>query len=131
MRTVQHCQTRWPIELRGAATLTRAECANHRVVIDGQKTHHLMAIPVRDEDFACRRHNGDTPGIGQRAGGSRQLSHPGAIRGPQHCYPMVAPIHHEEEGLVGGQRQVTRVLELDELITLRSDGALPLPLQLT
>ena len=106
MTTVQHCQTRWTIELRGATTLTRAECANHCVIVDGSKAHHLIAIPVRDEDFARRRHNGDTKGIRQRAGGSRQLSHPGAIRGPQHSHTMVTTIHHEEEGLVGGQRQV-------------------------
>jgi hypothetical protein len=111
MTTVQHCQTRWQIELRGATTFTRAECANDCVVIDGPKTHHSIASPVRDEDFARRRHHGDTTGVRQRVGGSRQLSHPGAIRGPQHCQPMVAVIHHEEEGLVGGQRQATRVLE--------------------
>ncbi len=132
MRTVQHCQTTWQqIEMRGAATLTRAQCANHRVVVDGSKTHHLMEIPVRDEDFARRRHHGDTPGMQQRAGGSRQLSHPGAIRGPQHCHSKVAAIHHEEEGLVGGQRQAMRVVELAGLIALRSDSALPLALQLT
>ncbi len=131
MTTVQHCQTRWQIELRGAATSTRAECANHRVVVEGLKTHHLMTSQVRDEDFARRRHHGDTQGIRQRARGSRQLSHPGAIRGPQHCNTMVAIIHHEEEGIVGGQCQATRVSELAGLITLRADGALPLPLQLT
>ncbi len=130
MRTVQHCQTRWTIELRGAATITGAQCANHRVVVDGSKTHHLMAIPVRDEDFARRRHHGDTTGIPQRAGGSRQLSHPGAIRGPQHCHSIVAGIHHEEEGLVGGQRQATRVSELAGLFALRTDSAVPLALQL-
>jgi hypothetical protein len=131
MKTVQHCQTRWPKELRGTPTLTRAECANHRVIVDGSKTHHLIAIPVRDEDFACRRHHGDTPGIRHRAGGSRQLSHPGAIRRPQHCHSIVAPIHHEEEGLVGGQYQTAWLVELAELIALRSDGVLPLPLHLT
>ena len=118
MKTVQHCQTRWVRELRGAATSTRAECANHRVIVDGSKTHHLMAIPVRDEDFARRRHNGDTRGTPQRAGGSLQLSHPGAIRGPQHCHTTVASIHHEKEGLVGGQRQATRLVELAGLIPL-------------
>ncbi len=131
MRTVQHCQTRRRIELRGAATLTRAECANHRVIVDGPKTHHLIAIQVRDEDFTRRRHHGDTPGILQRAGGSRQLSHPGAIRGPHHCHTTVAMINHEEEGLVGGQRQATREVALVGLIALRSDSALPLPLHLT
>jgi hypothetical protein len=131
MRTVQHCQTRWRIELRGAATLTRAQCANHRVVVNGSKTHHLTAIPVRNEDFARRRHHSDTPGSRKRARGARQLSHPGAIRGPQHCDTTVATIHHEEEGLVGGQRQATREAELAGLIALRSDGALPLTLQLT
>ena len=132
MRTVQHCQSSWHIELRGAATFTRAECANHRVVVDGSKTHHLMAIPVRNEDFARRRHNGNTPGIRQRAGGSRQLSHPaGSIRGPQHCHTTVVFIHREKESLVGGQCQATRVVELAGLIALRSDGALPLALQLT
>ena len=131
MRTVQHCQTTWPIQLRGAATLTRAECANHRVVINGPKTQHLMAIPVRDEDFARRRHHGDTTGIQQRAGGSRQLSHPGAIRRPQHCHTMVVAIHHEEEGLIRGQCQATWLAELAGLISPRSDGAMPLSLQLT
>jgi hypothetical protein len=130
MRTVQHSQTRWQIELIGAASST-AECANHRVVVDGQKTHHWMANPIRDEDFTCRRYNGDSEGKPQRVGGSRQLSHPGAVRGPQHCHSMVALIHHEEEGLVGGQRQALWVLELAGLITLRSDGTLPLALYLT
>ncbi len=131
MRTVQHCKTRWRIELRGAATTPSAECANHRVVINGPKTHHLMAITIRDEDFARRRRNGDTTGKRQRAGGSRQLSHPGAIRGPQHCHSTVALIHHEEKGLVGGQRQVTRVVELAGLIALRSYEERPLSLHLT
>ncbi len=90
-----------------------------------------MAIPVRDEDFARRRHNGDTKGILQRAGGSRQLSHPGAISGPQHCHSTVAIIHHEDERLIGGQRQATRAVELAGLNPLRSDGAMPLALQLT
>jgi hypothetical protein len=130
MRTVQHCQTRWTKKLRGAATQTRAECANHRVVVDGLKTHHLMATPIRNEDFARRRHNGDTPGIRQRAGGSRQLSHPGAIRRPQHCHTMVVAIHNEKEGLVWSQRQTTWPVELAGLIALRSDGALPLALHL-
>ena len=131
MRTVQQCQTIWPLELRGAATSTRAECANHRVVIDGSKTHHLMATPDRDEDFARRLHHDDTKRSRQRAGGSRQLSHPGAIRGPQHCHTMVFSIHHEEEGLVGSQRQGTRFVELAGLIAHRSDRALPQPLNLT
>ena len=130
MRTVQHCQTRWQFELRVAATPTRAECANHRVVINGPKTQHLMAIPVRDEDFARRRHHGDTTGIQQRAGGSRQLSHPGAIRRPQHCQSTVVAIHHEEERIVGGQCQATRLVEMVGLIAPRTDGALPLALQL-
>jgi hypothetical protein len=131
MTAVQHCQTRWVTEMRGAVTSTRAECANHRVVVDGSKAHHLIAIPVRDEDFARRRHHGNTPGIRQRARGSRQLSHPGAIRGPQHCHTTVAAIHHEEEGLIRGQCQATWLAELAGLISPRSDGALPLALQLT
>ncbi len=131
MRTVQHCQTIWKIELRGAATSTRAECANHRVVIDGPKAHNLMTSVVRNEDFTRRRHNGDTTGPRQRAGGSRQLSHPGAIRGPQHCHSTVTVIPHEEKGLVGRKRQATWEVESVRLIPLRSDGALPLPLQLT
>ncbi len=131
MRTVQHCQTIWPKELRGAATLTRAECVNHRVIDSGSKTHHLLAIPVRNEDFARRRHNDDIPGIRQRAGGSRQLSHPGAIRRPHHCHTTVATIHREKEGLVGGQCQATRLVKLAGWIALRSDGAMPLALQLT
>ena len=90
-----------------------------------------MVNTVRDEDFARRRHHGDIKGTRQRAGGSRQLSHPGAIRGPQHCHTTVAAIHHEEEGLVGGQRQATRIVEMAELIALRSDGPLPLALHLT
>ena len=130
MRTIKHCQTRWRIKLRRAATSTRAECANHRVVVDGPKAHHLMATCIRDENFARRRHHGDTNGITQRARGSRQLSHPGAIRGPQHCQTMVVGIHHEEESLVGGQRQATRLVELAGLIALRTDAALPLALQL-
>ncbi len=116
MRTIQHCQTRWRIKLHGAASFTRAQCVNYRVVIDGLKTHHLMAIPVRNEDFARRRHNGDSIGTRQRAGGSRQLSHPGAIRGPQHCHSTVND--HEEEGFVGGQRQATRAVELAGVIAL-------------
>jgi hypothetical protein len=44
---------------------------------------------------------------------------------------MVALIQHEEDGLVGGQRQALWVLELAGLIALRSDGALPLALYLT
>ncbi len=131
MRGVQHCQTTWVFELRGAATSTRAQCANHRFVIDGQKAHHFMTNVVRNEDFARRRHNGDTNWTRQRAGWSRQLSHPGAIRGLQHCHTIVAVIHHEEEGLVGGQRQATRVVELAGLIALRSGGALPFAMQLT
>ncbi len=111
--------------------MTRAECANQRVIVNGSKTHHLLAIPVRNEDFARRRHYGDATGVRQCAGGSRQLSHPGAVRGPQHCHTMVAPIHHEEEGLVGGQRQTMRPVKSAGLIALRSDGALPLALQLT
>ena len=130
MRAVQHCQTRWQKELRGAATCTRAECANRRVVIDGLKTHHLMARYIRDEDFARRRHHGDSRGILQRAGGSRQLSHPGAIRRPQHCHSMVPIIRHEEEGLVGSQRQATRLVELAGLNAPRTNGAMPLALQL-
>ena len=59
------------------------------------------------------------------------MSHPGAIRRPQHSHTMVAGIHHEEEGLVGGQRQATWLVELAGLIAPRSDGALPLALQLT
>ncbi len=131
MTTVQHGHTRREYELRGAATSTRAECAAHRVIVDGTKAHHLIAIPVRNKNFARRRHHGDTPGSRQRAGGSRQLPHPGAIRGPQHCHPMVAAgIHHKEEGLVGAQRQATRVVELARLITLRTNSAVPLALQL-
>ncbi len=132
MRTVQHCQTRRRIELRWTATLTRAECANHRVIIDGLKTHHMIASPVRDKDFTRRRHYCDTKGNRQCTGaGSRQLSHPGAIRGPQHYHTMVEGIYHEEEGLIGGQHQGTRVVELAGLIAPRSDGALPLALYLT
>ncbi len=118
MRTVQHCQTRWETELRGAAAFARAQCANHRVIVDGPKAHHFMAIPDRDEDFARRRHHGDTTGTQQSAGGSRQLSHPGAVSGPQHCHTIVAIIQHEEEGLVGGQRQASWFDELAGLITL-------------
>ena len=63
----------------------------------------MLVTFVRDEDFSRRRHHGDTNGSTQRAGGSRQLSHPRAIRGPQHRHPMVVLICHEEEGLVGGE----------------------------
>jgi hypothetical protein len=62
-----------------------------------------MMADVRDEDFACRRHHGDTFGIMQRAGGSRQLPHPRAIRGPQHRHPTVAAIRHEEDILIRGK----------------------------
>ncbi len=90
-----------------------------------------MAIPIRDEDFARRRYNGDSTGTQQRAGGSRQLSHPGANPGPQHSHTMVVIIHHEEEGLIGGQRQAKRLVELAGLIALRANGAMPLAMQLT
>ncbi len=130
MKTVQHCQTIWKTELRGAATLTHAECTNHRVIDDGSITHHFMTIQVRDEDFARRRHNGNITGVRQRAGGPRQLSHPSAIRGPQHCHTTVATIHREEEGLVGGQHQAKRLVELAGSIAPRSNGAMPLAFQL-
>ncbi len=92
-----------------------------------------MVTNVRDEDFTRRWNNGDITGIKQRAGGSRQLSHPGAIRRPQHCHTMVAIIRNEEKGLVGGSQasQATWLVELAGLIAPRSDGALPLALQLT
>jgi hypothetical protein len=130
MTTVQHCQTRWTKELRGAPTKTRAECTNHRVVVDGSKTQHLLVFTIRDEDFASRRHQGNTKGIQQRAGGSRQLSHPGAIRGPQHCHTMVALIRNEEKEFVGGQRQATRFVDLAGLMPPRTNGALPFAVQL-
>ena len=129
MRTVQHCHTRWRIKLHGATTLTRAECANHCVVVNGPKTHHLMASHVRDEDFVRRRHHGDTKGTLQRARGSLQLPHPRAIQSPQHHHPVVV-IYHEEKLFVRGERQATRVLELAGLVTPRTDGALPLALHL-
>ena len=130
MRTVQHCQIRWTIELRGAATSTRAEYANHGVINNGPKTHHLMETPIRDEDFPRRRHHGDTMGTTQRAGGSRQLPHPRAIRGPQHCHPTVAAIRHEQEVFVGGEGQTTWIVELTGLVALGTYGALPRTLYL-
>ena len=131
MRAVQHCQTQWHNELRRAATPTRAEGANHRVVIDGSKTHHLIANRVRNEDFARRWNHGDTTGTLQRAGGSRQLSNPGAIRGPQHYHAIVtAGIYHEEVGIVWGQRQATGLVELVRSNPPRSHGAVQLALEL-
>ena len=130
MGTIEHCQTKWEIEFRGAAAWTRAQCADHRVVVDGAKTKDAMTIPVRHEDFSRRRHHGDTPGILQPTGRSRQLPHPRAIQCPQHHNPIVALIHHEETIFVGGERQATRAIELAGLVTPRTDGALPLALHL-
>ena len=127
--TIEYRQIIWVIEFGGAAASTRAQCADHRVVVDGAKTNDAMAIPVRHENFP-RRHHGDTSGILQRAGGSRQLPHPRAIQSPQHRHPKVVAITHEEEIFVGGERQATRELELAGLVTLRTDGALPLALHL-
>ena len=101
MDTIEYHQTKWAIEFRGAAALTRAQCADHHVVVDGAKTNDAMATPVRHEDFPRRRHHGDTTGILQRAVGSRQLPHPRAIQSPQHRHPTVEAIHHEEEILDG------------------------------
>ena len=89
-----------------------------------------MVTDVRHEDFPRRRHHGDNNGILQRAGGSRQLPHPRAIQSPQHHHPTVAAIRHEEEFFVGGERQATRIFELAGLVTLRTEGALPLALHL-
>ena len=100
MDTIEYRETTWAIKFRGAAALTRAQCADHRVVVDGAKTNDAMASPVPHEIFP-RRHHGDTSGILQRAGGSRQLPHPRAIQSPQHLHPTVAVIHDEEESSSG------------------------------
>ncbi len=118
MWNVKHCQIRWQFELRGAAALTCAQCADHRVVVDGAKTNDAISTTVRDEDFPRRRHHGNTNGILQSAGGSLQLPHPHAICGPQHRHPTVAAIHNEEETFVGGERQATREIEFAWLTTL-------------
>ncbi len=130
MDTIEYRQTKWAIKFRGAAASTRAQCADHCVVIDGTKTNDAMATDVRHEDFSRRRHQGNTLGILQRAGGSRQLPHPRAIQTPQQRHPTVVIINHEEEIFVGGERQATRVIELAGLVTLGTDGALPLALHL-
>jgi hypothetical protein len=130
MDTIEYRKTTWPIEFRGAAASTRAQCADHRVVVDGAKTNDAMVTNVRHEDFPRRRHQGDINGTLQRAGGSRQLPHPRAIQSPQHRHPTVVAIRHEEEILVRGERQATWVFELAALVTLKTDGALPLALHL-
>ncbi len=130
MDTIEYRKTQWASEFRGAAASTRAQCADHRVVVDGAKTNDAMATDVRHEDFPRRRHHGDSNGKLQHAGGSRQLPHPRAIQSPQHRHPTVAAIRHEEEIFVGGERQATRAMELAGLITLKADGALPLALHL-
>ena len=130
MNAIEYHQTERAIELRGAIASTRAQCADHRVVVDGAKTNDAMAIQVRHEDFPRRRHHGDTNGILQRAGGSCQLPHPRAIESPLHRQPTVVAIDREEEIFVGGERQATRELELAGLVTPRTDGALPLALHL-
>ena len=130
MDTIEYRQPNWALKFRGAAAFSRAQCADHRVVVDGAKTNDAMATVVRHEDFPRRRHHGETNGNLQRAGGSRQLPHPRAIQSTQHRHPTVATIHHEEEILVGGERQATRVIELAGLVTPRTDGALPPALHL-
>ncbi len=130
MDTIEYRQTIWASEFRGAAASTRAQCADHRVVVDGAKTNDAMATDVRHEDFIRRRHHGDTKRFLYRAGGSRQLSHPRAIQSPQHRHPTVALIRHEEKIFVGGERQATGAYELAGLVTLKTDGALPLALHL-
>ena len=77
---IEYRQTMWVIEFRGATASTSAQCADHRVIIDGAKTNDAMATDVRHENFPRRRHHGDTIGMAQRAGGSRQLPHPRAIQ---------------------------------------------------
>ena len=129
MGSVEHRQTRREIELCGAAALTRAQCANQRAIVEA-KTKGAMETDVRHEDFPRRRHHGDTNGILQRAGGSRQLPHPRAIQRPQHRHPTVAAIRHEEEIFVGGERQATQFIELARLITSRADSEIPVALHL-
>ena len=109
--------------------MTLAQRANHCVVVDGTETHHLMPRYIRNEDFP-RRGNCDTGRKRQRAGESRQLTNPGAVRGPQHCYSKTVGICHEEEGLVGAQCQAARHVELARLIASRANGALPRALHL-
>ncbi len=79
MDAIKYRQTTWAIKFRGAAAWTRAQCADHRVVVDGAKTNDEIVTVVQHEYFPHRRHHGDTNGILQRAGGSRQLPHPHAI----------------------------------------------------
>ena len=117
------------MEFRGAAALTRAQCANQRAVVEA-KTKDAMEINVRHEDFPRRWHHGDTIGILQRAGGSRQLPHPRAIQRPQHRHPTVALIHHEEKIFVGGECHAARAVELARLVTLLTHSVQPITLQL-
>ncbi len=130
MDTIKYRQTMWGKQLPGVSALTPVQYADHRVVVEGAKTNDAIANEVRHEDLPRRRHHGDTTGVVQRAGGSCQLPHPREIRGPQHRQPTVAWIHHEEEIFVGSERQTTRAIKLAGLLTLRTDGALPLALHL-
>ena len=131
MEPIEYRQPTRATEFRGAAAMTSAQCADHRVVVDGAKTNDAMATDVRHEDFPRRRHHGDYKGTLQRAGGSRQLPHPRAIRSPEHRQPTISVIRHEEEIFVGSERQTMRAIKLAGLLTLRTDGALPLALYLT
>ena len=99
----QNCHIHRTVELRRAVALSRAQRADHRVVVNGTKTHHMMKLNVRDKHLPRRGHHSDTTGIFQRAGRSRQRTHPGAVSGPQHGHTIVVLIHCEEEGIVGGQ----------------------------
>ncbi len=130
IETIEYRQTRRVMKFRGAAASNCAQCADHRVVVDGAKTNDAMATPVRDEDFPRRRHHGDTIGFLQCAGGSRQLPHPRAIQRPQHHHPTGITKYYEEKIFVGGERQAVREFELAGLITLRAYSALPLALYL-
>ncbi len=105
---IEYRQTSWAIEFRRASAIIRAQCTDHRVVVDGAKANDAMA--VRHEDFPRRRNHGDTYGTLQRAVEARQLPHPRAIQSPQHRHPTVALIRHEEEIFVGGERQATQVI---------------------
>jgi hypothetical protein len=92
--------------------LTRAQRANHGIVLDGSKLNHLMSNDVRDEDLTRRGHHRHTDRTLQSAGRPRQLTHPGAVRGPQHHHASVTLVRHEEKGIIGGQGQAARIVKL-------------------
>ena len=112
------------------ASTRRAQCTNHRVVYDGTKSNHLVALIIADENFPRRGHHRNTLGVSQCTWRPRHLSHPGAVRGPQHYHAVVAIIHDQQKRLVGGQRQAVRVIELTGLVAFRTNSELPVTLHL-